>query len=117
MNVLRLLLPHPSTLDCVLRPACLTCLCSGQAVLQSNLHLDSTKYWPAQYSTAVSSSTEDPGESIEQIRARIFDQQIGNQKRSGRKILLRPLKGKEIADWYFFPDKSPPFLEDEMETE
>lgn len=39
--------------------------------------------------------------SIKQLRAEIFEQHIGDGRRSGRKAILKPLKGRMIADWYF----------------
>ena len=39
-------------------------------------------------------------EGIEQVRARIFGSHIGNNQRSGRKVLRRALKGEQIVSWY-----------------
>jgi hypothetical protein len=41
------------------------------------------------------------GETLEQVRARIFEQHVGDGRRSGRAVLLRPLQGRRIAKWYF----------------
>lgn len=47
------------------------------------------------------SSQASRGPSIKQLRAEIFEQHIGDGRRSGRKAILKPLKGRIIADWYF----------------
>lgn len=39
-------------------------------------------------------------EPIEQVRARIFGNHIGDGLRSGRKILARPLIGPKVASYY-----------------
>eukprot|EP00887_Chlorella_sp_A99_P004453 scaffold30.g4453.t1 len=39
-------------------------------------------------------------ESLEQIRARIFGNHIGNGLRSGRKVLRGALKGPRLMEWY-----------------
>ena len=39
-------------------------------------------------------------ETIEQIRARIFGNHIGNGLRSGRKVLRRKLVGDKVASYY-----------------
>jgi hypothetical protein len=58
------------------------------------------------------------GETLEQIRARVFDTTIGDGRRSGRKALMRPLKGKEILDWYFMlRGQEAPLFENDIETE
>jgi hypothetical protein len=55
---------------------------------------------------------------LQQLRARIFEQHIGDGRRSGRKALLRPLKGRHIANWYFtLTEPKVELLEDELEEE
>ncbi|WIA20146.1 hypothetical protein OEZ86_013791 [Tetradesmus obliquus] len=55
---------------------------------------------------------------MQQIRARIFEQHIGDGRRSGRAVLLRPLKGRHIASWYFtLTGPQLPMLEDDIEEE
>ena len=39
-------------------------------------------------------------DDLELVRARIFGNHIGDGRRSGRKVLRRPLKGDKVADWY-----------------
>lgn len=39
-------------------------------------------------------------EDLELVRARIFGNHIGDGRRSGRKVLRRPLKGDKVANWY-----------------
>jgi hypothetical protein len=64
------------------------------------------------------SSSSKPVESIKQIRARIFEQHIGDGRRSGRQVMLRPLKGRHIASWYFtLTGPQLPMLEDDIEEE
>ncbi|KAF6261107.1 hypothetical protein COO60DRAFT_1637012 [Scenedesmus sp. NREL 46B-D3] len=71
--------------------------------------------------TSSSSSNSRSGhakESLQQIRARIFEQHIGDGRRSGRQVLLRPLKGRHIAEWYFtLTGPKMPMLEDDIEEE
>jgi hypothetical protein len=53
-------------------------------------------------------------------RAHVFGQaqHAPDGKRSGRRALLRPLRGRFIADWYFTLTTPPlPMLEDELEEE
>jgi hypothetical protein len=57
-------------------------------------------------------------EPLEQIRARVFGAHVGDGRRSGRRALMRPLRGKEWAGWYYFSRaRQIPFLEDDLETE
>ncbi|KAI8465670.1 MAG: hypothetical protein J3K34DRAFT_473258 [Monoraphidium minutum] len=57
-------------------------------------------------------------ETLEQIRARVFDTALGDGRRLGRASLLRPLRGKEIASWYHMAQgQQIPFLEDDTETD
>uniref|UniRef100_A0A383W5H6 Small ribosomal subunit protein mS33 n=2 Tax=Tetradesmus obliquus TaxID=3088 RepID=A0A383W5H6_TETOB len=68
--------------------------------------------------TTTASSSSQPAESMQQIRARIFEQHIGDGRRSGRAVLLRPLKGRHIASWYFtLTGPQLPMLEDDIEEE
>eukprot|EP00882_Tetradesmus_deserticola_P002186 GHRQ01002337.1.p1 GENE.GHRQ01002337.1~~GHRQ01002337.1.p1 ORF type:complete len:196 (+),score=102.90 GHRQ01002337.1:152-739(+) len=65
-----------------------------------------------------SSSSGQNNESLQQIRARIFEQHIGDGRRSGRQVLLRPLKGRHIAEWYFtLTGPKMAMLEDDIEEE
>jgi Mitochondrial ribosomal subunit S27 len=53
------------------------------------------------------------GESIEVIRARVFDTHIGNNLRSGRKILRKKPIGDVLMNWYYpNPLKDDPLLID-----
>jgi hypothetical protein len=66
-------------------------------------------------STAQSSSK---AEKLREVRVRIFEQHIGDGRRSGRQVLLRPLKGRHIASWYFtLTNPKMPMLEDDIEEE
>jgi hypothetical protein len=57
-------------------------------------------------------------ETLQETRARVFDQHLGDDLRSGRKYLLRPLKGPAMQDWYMTDiGGSQPLLEDDMETQ
>jgi hypothetical protein len=57
-------------------------------------------------------------ETLRQVRARIFEQHIGDGRRSGRQVLLRPLKGRHIASWYFtLTNPQMPMLQDDIEEE
>lgn len=59
---------------------------------------------------------QEAAESLEEIRARVFGTHLGDNRRSGRKALLKPLKGKEFANWYFMMQgQNYPFLESETE--
>lgn len=53
-------------------------------------------------------------ESLEEIRSRIFGMHIGNNLRSGRKLLRGKLLGPQFASWYpqFDLVKSDPFMLD-----
>jgi hypothetical protein len=55
------------------------------------------------------------GQTLQQIRARVFGEHIGNGLPSGRKLLRKKLMGEQIAGYYGSPDlgRSDPFLEDE----
>lgn len=53
----------------------------------------------SQSSQQILTAAKEP--SIKQLRADIFEQHIGDGRRSGRKAILKPLKGRIIADWYF----------------
>ena len=55
-------------------------------------------------------------ETIAEIRARIFDEHVGDGRKSGRKVLLKRLKGKLVADWYAMLRPALPLLEDEQEA-
>ena len=72
-------------------------------------------------STASSSgaaTAQQQEETLEEIRARVFETHVGNGRRSGRRPLLRPLKGSWIADWYFeVRPNDMPMLEDPRETQ
>ena len=57
-------------------------------------------------------SLESEEESIDAIRARVFGGHLGNNQRSGRKVLARRLKGHLITDWYFQPE-DPPLMHNE----
>lgn len=39
--------------------------------------------------------------TIKELRAQIFEQHIGDGRRSGRKAILKPLQGRTVASWYF----------------
>ena len=58
-------------------------------------------------------------ETLQEIRARIFEQHTGDAGRTGRKHLQRCLKGPVITDWYMTADigGSQPMLDDDMETQ
>lgn len=49
---------------------------------------------------ALHSTTASTQESLEEIRARIFGNHIGNNLRSGRKLLRRRLIGEKVASYY-----------------
>lgn len=67
--------------------------------------------------SASSSGQVQREETLQEIRARIFEGHVGNGRRSGRQVLLRPLKGERLANWYFEVHPSDmPFLEDPDET-
>lgn len=50
----------------------------------------------ASFSTGIPS-----GESIEVIRARVFETHIGNNLRSGRKVLRKKPIGDVLMNWYY----------------
>lgn len=54
------------------------------------------------------------GETLQQIRHRVFGEHIGNNKPSGRKILRKKLVGDKIASYYGTEglEKSDPFFVD-----
>eukprot|EP00879_Flechtneria_rotunda_P018076 GHRR01018948.1.p1 GENE.GHRR01018948.1~~GHRR01018948.1.p1 ORF type:complete len:164 (+),score=43.96 GHRR01018948.1:138-629(+) len=55
---------------------------------------------------------------IRAIRARIFEEHVGDGRRSGRKALSKHLKGRHIANWYFtLTQPQVPMLTDEIEEE
>lgn len=57
-------------------------------------------------------------QELRAVRARVFEHQIGNGQRSGRKAILKPLKGRYIADWYFtLTGPKMPMLLDDVEEE
>lgn len=55
------------------------------------------------------------GQTLQQIRARVFGEHIGNGLPSGRKLLRKKLMGANIASYYGNQDleRSDPFLEDQ----
>lgn len=55
------------------------------------------------------------GQTLQQIRARVFGEHIGNGLPSGRKLLRKKLMGAKIASYYGNHDleRSDPFLEDQ----
>ena len=99
-------------------PACACSACCGQG------------FSTAAFSTAASPSPSQPEqeqqeqgqeprkETLQEIRARVFEQHLGDNVRSGRKFLLRPLKGPALQDWYMTDiGGSKPLLDDDMETQ
>lgn len=53
------------------------------------------------------------GESIEVIRARVFENHIGNNLRSGRKVLRKKPIGDVLMNWYYnVPEKEDPLFID-----
>lgn len=45
---------------------------------------------------------------LQEIRARVFGEHVGNGSRSGRKVLARPLKGPSMLNWYLqYPPNLP----------
>ncbi|BDA43621.1 probable mitochondrial 37S ribosomal protein S27 [Coccomyxa sp. Obi] len=50
--------------------------------------------------TASQSTVASTQESLEEIRARIFGNHIGNGLRSGRKVLRKKLIGEKVASYY-----------------
>ncbi|KAK9861725.1 hypothetical protein WJX84_011552 [Apatococcus fuscideae] len=68
---------------------------------------------PLAYSTQAAAG----GESLEQIRSRIFGTHIGNGLRSGRKLLRKKLVGEQIAAYYPEPiyKKDPLFVNLDVE--
>lgn len=73
----------------------------------------------SQEASTTSSATqqEEREETIEQIRARVFDHYTGDGKRSGRKPLLQPLKGGWVANYYYTPSPNEPLVENVLEAE
>lgn len=55
------------------------------------------------------------GQTLQQIRARVFGEHIGNGLPSGRKLLRKKLMGAKMASYYGNHDleRSDPFLEDQ----
>ncbi len=58
-------------------------------------NLNNCKPFCATHSTSASTQ-----ESLEEIRARIFGNHIGNNLRSGRKLLRKRLIGEKVASYY-----------------
>jgi hypothetical protein len=83
----------------MLLPHCLTAACARQQ----------------EYGTSAFEAAQKK-ESIAEIRARIFDEHVGDGRKSGRKVLMKRLKGKLVADWYAMLRPPLPLLEDEMEA-
>lgn len=55
---------------------------------------------------------------LKAVRAHIFEQHIGDGRRSGRKAILKALKGRYIADWYFtLTGPKMPMISDDVEEE
>lgn len=51
---------------------------------------------------------------LDQLRSKIFGTHIGNNLRSGRKLLRKPLKGDKVASYYLEPlGKADPLFVDE----
>jgi hypothetical protein len=91
---------------------------SGSATQQQQKQQASTSGTTTTSSGATTTSSTATGETLAEIRARVFDHHLGDGRRSGRKALLKPLRGKEIASWYFMAQgQDIPFLENDMETE
>lgn len=68
-------------------------------------------------STALYSTTVGTQESLEEIRARIFGNHIGNGLRSGRKLLRKKLVGDKVANYYMEPihKNDPMFVDMDIE--
>jgi len=66
--------------------------------------------------STIPNNTPQKKETIAEIRARIFDEHVGDGRKSGRKVLLKRLKGKIVADWYAMLRPALPLLEDEQEA-
>lgn len=48
----------------------------------------------------------------------MFEEARGNGRRSGRQTIMKPLKGRWIADWYFtLSGPKMPMVLDELEEE
>jgi hypothetical protein len=58
-------------------------------------------------------------QEIEAARAAVFETHVGDGRRSGRRALLRPLRGRYVADWYSFTLTGPqfPMMDDDLEEE
>lgn len=103
--------------------------CFSSEIGQNFIHKDSFRV--ISYSTSLSKQAEvpepqaqsqqssstdwhqDPVEDLEEIRARIFGNRIGNGERSGAKLLRQKLIGEKIASYY--PEnisRKDPFLVD-----
>eukprot|EP00878_Enallax_costatus_P018732 GHUV01019737.1.p1 GENE.GHUV01019737.1~~GHUV01019737.1.p1 ORF type:complete len:154 (+),score=35.92 GHUV01019737.1:790-1251(+) len=99
------LLSTPASLDLSSAPARSSWLRHGtRSISSSSSDAGST----AQIDTATQGSGGSASSSkpittaeIKQLRAEIFEQHIGDGRRSGRKAILKPLRGRIIADWYF----------------
>jgi len=72
---------------------------------------------PGTSSPPGSQQGEGEEETLQAIRARVFELHVGDGRRSGRRPLMKPLVGGWIADWYITPPQHMPLAEDDMEAE
>lgn len=74
---------------------------------------DVGRYREGPFSSASFATGIPTGESIEVIRARVFENHIGNNLRSGRKVLRKKPIGDVLMNWYYpVPEKEDPLFID-----
>lgn len=57
-------------------------------------------------------------QELQAVRAHVFEHHIGDGRRNGRKAILKPLKGRYIADWYWtLTGPHMPMMTNELEEE
>lgn len=84
---------------------------------------------PSSSTTSASSTGADPKthqaaqqrawqQELRAVRAHVFEHHTDNRQRNGRKAILKPLKGRYIADWYFtLTGPKMPMMVDDVEEE
>lgn len=55
--------------------------------------------------------------AVQEVRSRVFGTHIGDDRKSGRKVLSRRLKGHAMVNWYWTPPRGciPGFHNEEIE--
>jgi hypothetical protein len=89
----------------------------GQALASGGAQCSQRCYSSSGASTSDAQPSSQAGESLNEIRARVFQYHLGNGRRSGRKPLMQPLIGAKLVNYYWRHPSNLPLLEDDQEAE